>query len=548
MCGIFAVISNNFMPVKDLVRKLAFLEYRGYDSVGLYYNDKIIKCKGDSNNLKTLVNMEEVTRLSLGHTRWATHGAPSNENAHPHQSIDGNRIMIHNGIVENWTELREKIDESRLTSETDTEVLVNYIQGVMMNTILRDVEGSFSFVVYDKQNPNRLMFLKKGIPLYVGTGESRVEISSDIKAFSPEIETIHILRDESYGEIIGTNCYFYKNNINYVPKTVSNNQVRLDNTLNGYPHFMLKEINEIPDHREIGYDNPITFSDIDNIVIGACGSSLYAGHYGKLLIEEHLDIPVSLEIASEYIYKRAPIPKNSMYIFISQSGETADTIAMCKKVKHRATRIISICNSHGSTITRLTDANVFINVGIECGVAATKSFIGQMMAFHKLINNGAYLYGIGSYLKNYTAEAQNSIRDLALRVKDSGSLLLMGRGYNFPIAQEGALKIKEIAYIHCEGFSASEMKHGVISLINSDLPVIYMIPRDRIHAKNRSNLEELRARGANLVVLEGDSMVHDSLYAFKYVIFFQLLSYYVGTLRGNNVDRPRNLAKSVTVE
>ena len=220
---------------------------------------------------------------------------------------------------------------------------------------------------------------------------------------------------------------------------MANNQVRLDNTLNGYPHFMLKEINEIPDHREIGYDNPITFSDIDNIVIGACGSSLYAGHYGKLLIEEHLDIPVSLEIASEYIYKRAPIPKNSMYIFISQSGETADTIAMCKKVKHRY-QIISICNSHGSTITRLTDANVFINVGIECGVAATKSFIGQMMAFHKLTNNGAYLYGIGSYLKNYIDWSPRTAYETGVEGERQRFALADGPWLQFPDCPRGRVK------------------------------------------------------------------------------------------------------------
>ena len=576
MCGIYCVINEKTRFVIDLLNSLEILEYRGYDSVGIYYNNKIVKTKGNVNVLKNkLFDPNEPTKLFLGHTRWATHGIPNELNAHPHMSNDYNYVIVHNGIVENFEEIRDLLRSKHFhfKGETDTELLVNYIQYIatqynmmtfleILSLVTKKLSGKYSFVVFNKREPKNIYVVKNNIPLYFGKGTNGFEISSDTYSFSNEVYRMIETPSECIIRINTSKLYCYDNKSLQAIETREcpfSFNARLVNK-NNYKHFMIKEIHSQGNllcHNNINLSNinHAFFIGIKNIVIGACGSSYYAGNYGKLVIEELTGIPTQVEIASEYIYRNTPVPDNTLFIFISQSGETADTLAMLNKVAKLGHKTLGICNVIGSTIAKSTNQVIYTNMGPEIGVASTKTFSGQMMALYVLAHfivskeNSLDTSLLKKEINNILVNKIDTIYKKAQVLSSMKTILIMGRKFNYPIALEGALKIKEIDYIHAEGFSASEMKHGVIALIDENTSVLYMLPNDSIYLKNKSNYEELKSRCGNIILLDNPEFIKDEMLTpFCFVVQLQLLSYYIGLIKGNSIDKPRNLAKSVTVE
>jgi len=612
MCGIVGYIGDkNVYPI--LIQGLQRLEYRGYDSAGLaIYNESlhVYKCKGRVSDLEKHVATEDISgHIGIGHTRWATHGEPNDRNAHPHTSMNGDFVLVHNGIIENYAELKSDLQKKGYTfqSDTDTEVLVNLIEYFYRNAedvdaeiavrlALSKVVGAYGIVVICKNEKNQLIAARKGSPLVIGIGRGEYFIASDATPIVNYTDSVIYLNDHDVAII---------NKDSLTLKTVENNPVafkitKVDMSIGDlekgdFEHFMLKEIFEqpktiedtfrgriAPDHSEIVLGGLLdVFPKILNarrIIIIGCGTSWHAALVGEYLIEEYARIPVEVEYASEFRYRNPILNSDDVVIAISQSGETADTLAALRMAKEKGATILGICNVVGSSIARETDAGVYTHAGVEIGVASTKAFTAQVTVITLLalklakekgqISAALYLdlikelAEIPEKVKSILVKHPH-IKEVAAKYKDSINALYLGRGYLFPVALEGALKLKEISYIHAEGYAAGEMKHGPIALVDDNLPVIVVAAKDHYYEKIVSNIQEVKARKGNIiaVVTEGDdglkNMVNDlfeipkshpAVSALLAIIPLQLFSYYIAVMRGCDVDQPRNLAKSVTVE
>ena len=611
MCGIVAYIGpREAYPI--ILKGLKRLEYRGYDSAGVALLNnglKVYKKKGKVAELEeSLVGVDLHAHIGIGHTRWATHGEPSDRNAHPHQSNNGKLAMIHNGIIENYAQLKTELLKKgyEFKSDTDTEVLLNFIEDIQKNNhcgleeavriALKRVTGAYVIVLIDQDNPDTLIAARKGSPLVIGVGKGEHFLASDA---SPIIEYTK--------EVVYVNDYelaILKPD-ELILKNLGNEKItpfiqKLDMELaaiekGGYEHFMLKEIFEQSDTiydclrgRLDAVAGTITMSGVEKykeqlknakrIIIIACGTSWHAGLVAEYVIEELCRIPVEVEYASEFRYRNPVIHKGDVIMAVSQSGETADTLVAIEKAKEQGAIIFGILNVVGSSIARTSHAGAYTHAGPEIGVASTKAFTAQLVVLTMVALKIAHDKGTIDqvrflHLLNELHEipdkvatvlrSSEKIRLIAEKYKDARDFLYLGRGYNFPIALEGALKLKEISYIHAEGYPAAEMKHGPIALVDENLPVVFVATKDAYHEKIISNMQEIKARKGIViaVISEGDEVITqmaddvmivpdaDEIVApMLSVIPLQLLSYYIGLAKGLDVDKPRNLAKSVTVE
>ncbi len=612
MCGIVAYIGEKeAYPI--LIKGLRRLEYRGYDSAGvclLNGNLNVYKCKGKVDDLERFATGKDKTgKAGIGHTRWATHGEPNDANAHPHYSGDEQLAIIHNGIIENYDTLREELRHRGhvFKSDTDTEVLIHLIEDVQQNeklplvdavrVALTQVVGAYAIVVISKDNPNLLIGAKKGSPMVVGIGDGEFFLASDATPIVEHTKNVVYLEDEEIVELkLGEKVKI--RNIQNEAKTpyIQELEMHLEELeKGGYPHFMLKEIFEQPRsiadsmrgriHLETGtvtlggildYDQKM--ANAKRIIIVACGTSWHAGLVGEYLIEDLARIPVEVEYASEFRYRNPIISEEDVVIAISQSGETADTLAALELAKSKGATIIGICNVVGSSIARVTDAGSYTHAGPEIGVASTKAFTAQvtvliLMALHLAQKRGTIAHSrlqrLLTSLQQIPALVEETLKTDALvqhiaeEYKDARNFLYLGRGYNFPVALEGALKLKEISYIHAEGYPAAEMKHGPIALIDQEMPVVVIATKKGNYEKVVSNIQEVKARKGKIIVVvtKGDTVAsglgdhvieipntEEELIPILASIPLQLLSYHIAVMRGCNVDQPRNLAKSVTVE
>jgi glucosamine--fructose-6-phosphate aminotransferase (isomerizing) len=612
MCGIIGYIGKKeAFPI--IIKGLKWLEYRGYDSAGVALLNgslEVYKKKGKVIELENFaLTQNHCGSIGIGHTRWATHGEPNDINAHPHNSMNGTFTLVHNGIIENYAKLRDDLILHGYTfsSETDTEVLANlieyfYNQSTEINAemavqlALRKVVGAYGIAVLCKDEKDKIVVARKGSPLVVGLGNKEYFIASDAAPISEFTSQVVYLNDEDIA-VIKRDSFTLKN-VQDTPVSVKISSIDLEIgelDKGDYEHFMLKEIHEQPktieetfrgrlraDHSEIVLGGLINiFPKIQNaerIIIIGCGTSWHAALIGEYLLEEFAQIPVEVEYASEFRYRKPVIGKNDVVILISQSGETADTLAALHLAKDKGATVIGICNVVGSTLSRETDAGVYTHAGIEIGVASTKAFTAQVTVltmfalklakarktiseedYKMLVNELAQIPEKGRLI----LQNDEKIKAIAEKYKEAVNALYLGRGYLFPVALEGALKLKEISYVHAEGYAAGEMKHGPIALVDDNLPVIVVAPKDDYYEKIVSNIQEVKARKGNVIaiVTEGDvvlkEMVNDSIEIpdshpavapLLSVIPLQLLAYHIALLRGCNVDQPRNLAKSVTVE
>jgi glucosamine--fructose-6-phosphate aminotransferase (isomerizing) len=591
------------------------LEYRGYDSAGMAVLNgsmQMLKKKGSVSNLEELLNVSGTVMLGatvgIAHTRWATHGDPSDRNAHPHMNVTDDIALIHNGIIENYSTLKQELmaEGYEFESDTDSEVLVHLIDRIWKNDpalglegsvrhALRHVDGAYGICVVSSREPDKIVVARKGSPLVIGLGDGEFFIASDAAPIVEHTNKVVYLSDGEMAVVTRDN---------YTVKTIENVEqqkrvTELDFSLEkiekgGFEHFMLKEIFEQPEvmrdvmrgrvrveeglvHLGGIHDYLDRLKQAKRIVICACGTSWHAGLIGEYLIEEFARIPVEVDYASEFRYRNPIVSSDDVVIVISQSGETADTLAALRLAKEKGAMVMGICNVVGSTIARETLCGMYTHAGPEVGVASTKAFTAQVIVLFMLaiaMSKGRTISHeeIRLNLRELAEvpdkvarilEQNDAIKEMAVKLKDARNALYLGRGYNFPVALEGALKLKEISYIHAEGYPAAEMKHGPIALIDEDMPVIVIATRDNTYAKILSNIEEVRSRKGRVIAIasEGDREIErltkDVIYIpqasaavlpLLTVIPLQLLSYHVATLRGCNVDRPRNLAKSVTVE
>ena len=612
MCGIVGYIGyRDAWPI--VISGLKRLEYRGYDSAGVALINQgqlnIYKKAGKVNDLENFVESKNIKgSIGMGHTRWATHGEPSDRNSHPHTSNQKDLCLIHNGIIENYAVLKQALLESEhvFESDTDTEILIHFIEEIYKNQnidlfeavrlALLEVTGAYAIVIMDKKNPNQLIAARKGSPMVIGVGKGEYFIASDATPIVEYTKNVIYLNDHEIALIERNNLVIKRlDNVSQTPY-IQELELKLEMLeKGGYDHFMLKEINEqprsivdclrgriYPQEGKVQLGGIKEFSDklknIDRIVIVACGTSWHAGLVGEYLIEEFARIPVEVEYASEFRYRNPIITEKDVVIAISQSGETADTMAAIEMAKEKGATIFGVCNVVGSSIPRITHAGVYTHAGPEIGVASTKAFTAQvtvltLMAFYiaqqrgtisnnKLIELLTELEGIPEKIK-LTLASSNKIKQVSKRFKDSRNCIFLGRGSGFPVALEGALKLKEISYIHAEGYPAAEMKHGPIALIDEQMPVVVIATKNSSYQKVISNIQEIKARKGIVlaIVTEGDIEVqkladycieipdaNDAFLPLLAVIPFQLLSYHIAVMRGCNVDQPRNLAKSVTVE
>jgi glucosamine--fructose-6-phosphate aminotransferase (isomerizing) len=615
MCGIVAYLGKKeAYPI--LIKGLHRLEYRGYDSAGIALLNKdedirLYKCKGKVLDLEQFAGGKNISgTLGVGHTRWATHGVPDDKNAHPHFSESGNLVIIHNGIIENYASLKKELQNRGhvFKSDTDTEVLVYLIENIQKNegvdlftavmTALNQVIGAYAIVILSKDNPDLMIGAKKGSPLVVGVGQdNEFFIASDATPIIEYTRNVVYLNDEEIvllerGKEIKIKTIKNQDKTPYVQEL----EMQLETIeKGGFDHFMLKEIHEQPRSirdnmrgrlniglREVTLGGIIDYQskilNANRIVIVACGTSWHAGLVGEYLIEDLARIPVEVEYASEFRYRNPIITEKDLVIAISQSGETADTLAAIELAKSKGATIFGICNVVGSSIARATHAGSYTHAGPEIGVASTKAFTAQvtvltLMALvfaHKkgTISEQKYqqlLFGLDAIpsLIERMLKTDEQVRYISSIYKDANNFLYLGRSYNFPIALEGALKLKEISYIHAEGYPAAEMKHGPIALIDENMPVVVIAPNKGAYEKILSNVQEVKARGGKIIaiVTEGDRDVaeladhvieipetEEELTPLISVIPLQLLAYHIAIMRGCNVDQPRNLAKSVTVE
>ncbi len=612
MCGIVAYIGpREAYPI--LIKGLHRLEYRGYDSAGVAIVNgdlKLFKTRGKVSDLEEMVKDKDLSgTIGIAHTRWATHGEPNDVNAHPHFSYSKNLAIIHNGIIENYAPLKQELLKRGYTfiSETDTEVLIHLIEDIQLNEsvkleealqiALNQVVGAYAIVIIDKNDPDKLIAARKGSPLVIGIGEKEFFVASDATPIVEYTRDVVYLNDEEIA-VVHRDGEFRIRTISNIEKTpyVQTLEINLSALeKEGFEHFMLKEIYEQP--RSIrdsmrGRLNAKTgvvslggiseykqkMVNAKRIIIVACGTSWHAGIVGEYLIEELARIPVEIEYASEFRYRNPVIYEDDIVIAISQSGETADTLAAIELAKSKGATIIGICNVVGSSIPRATHAGSYTHAGPEIGVASTKAFTAQvtiltLMAlmiaeskgtisksrFHQLL---AELDTIPAKVEQ-TLKVNDKVIELAKIFKDSRNALYLGRGYNYPVAMEGALKLKEISYIHAEGYPAAEMKHGPIALIDEEMPVVIIATNKGTYKKVISNIQEVKARKGKIIAIitEGDETVkeladhyievpetEEMLVPLIATIPLQLLAYHIAVMRGCNVDQPRNLAKSVTVE
>ncbi|WP_291275522.1 glutamine--fructose-6-phosphate transaminase (isomerizing) [Flavobacterium sp.] len=615
MCGIVGYIGHR-EAYSIIIKGLKRLEYRGYDSAGVVLYDgsdlKLSKTKGKVSDLEARVAEEISTNgnIGMGHTRWATHGVPNDVNSHPHLSNSGNLVIVHNGIIENYEPLKKELINRGYTfkSDTDTEVLVNLIEDVQkkenlklgkaVQVALNQVVGAYAIVVFDKNKPDELVAARLGSPLAIGIGEGEYFIASDASPFIEYTSNAIYLEDEEMA-IIRLNKSLKVRKIkddSIVDPYIQELQMNLEQIeKGGYEHFMLKEIYEQPNVIKDTYrgrllankgiiqmsgieDNLEKFLNAKRILIVACGTSWHAGLVAEYIIEEFARIPVEVEYASEFRYRNPIINKDDIVIAISQSGETADTLAAIKLAKENGAFVFGVCNVVGSSISRETHAGAYTHAGPEIGVASTKAFTTQITILTLLALRLAKAKGSMNQTdyQRYLLELEmipekvkealltNEVsKQIASIYKDAPNCLYLGRGYNFPVALEGALKLKEISYIHAEGYPAAEMKHGPIALIDEQMPVIVIAPNKGHYDKVVSNIQEIKSRSGKIiaVVTKGDTQVKEladhvieipetseALTPLLTTIPLQLLSYHIAVLRGCNVDQPRNLAKSVTVE
>ncbi|MGC4041240.1 MAG: glutamine--fructose-6-phosphate transaminase (isomerizing) [Flavobacterium sp.] len=615
MCGIVGYIGfREAYPI--VIKGLKRLEYRGYDSAGIMLYDgsdlKIAKTKGKVSDLeeKSKEIAGSKATIGMGHTRWATHGVPNDINSHPHVSNSGNISIIHNGIIENYEPLKKELLKRGYVfkSDTDTEVLVNLIEdvkkkeniklGKAVQIALNQVVGAYAICVFDKENPDEIIVARLGSPIAIGVGEDEFFVASDASPFIEYTSNAIYLEDEEMA-IVRLHKPLKIRKIkddSLVDPYIQELQMNLEQIeKGGYDHFMLKEIYEQPNVIKDTYrgrllanqgiiqmagveDNIEKFLHADRIIIVACGTSWHAGLVAEYVIEEFARINVEVEYASEFRYRNPIINKNDVVIAISQSGETADTLAAIKLAKEQGAFVFGVCNVVGSSISRETNAGAYTHAGPEIGVASTKAFTTQITVLTMIALRLAKAKGTLSnsdfhrYLQELevipekVAEAlatNDKAKEIAAKFKDATNCLYLGRGYNFPVALEGALKLKEISYIHAEGYPAAEMKHGPIALIDEQMPVIVIAPKQGHYDKVVSNIQEIKSRSGKIiaVVTKGDTQVKgladhiieipetsDALSALITTIPLQLLSYHIAVMRNCNVDQPRNLAKSVTVE
>ena len=615
MCGIIAYIGNQEAhPI--VIKGLKRLEYRGYDSTGIsLFNEgglKTIKTAGKVSDLEALLPPKKAlsSTLGIGHTRWATHGVPNDANAHPQTSNSGNLAIVHNGIIENYASLKKELQHRGFTfqSDTDTEVLVNLIEDVQneekvklgkaVQMALSQVVGAYAIVVFDRRKPNELVAARLGSPLAIGIGEDEFFVASDATPFIEYTKKVIYLEEEHLAIIRRDKAIKLrkiKNDLEVKPY-VERLQMSLENIQKGgYDHFMLKEIFEQPKAiqdtlrgRLLSEEGVITLASLrehekrflkaKRILIIACGTSWHAGLVAEYLIEDFARIPVEVEYASEFRYRNPIIYPDDIVLAISQSGETADTIAAINIAKEKGAFVYGICNVVGSTISRITDTGCYTHAGPEIGVASTKAFTTQITVISLLglylgKANGAlsrsayqaYVTELATLPEKVEAilESKDYIEKVALSFESAQNCIYLGRGFNFPVALEGALKLKEISYIHAEGYPAAEMKHGPIALIDKEMPVVVIATKKGHYEKVVSNIQEIKSREGRIIAIvsQGDTQVKaladycleipessEPFVPILSTIPLQLLSYFIAVQRGCNVDQPRNLAKSVTVE
>lgn len=613
MCGIVAYVGHQeALPI--IIKGLKRLEYRGYDSAGVALIDQkglsIYKKKGKVSELENHLSEsgELKSKIGIGHTRWATHGEPNDVNAHPHYSSSERFAMIHNGIIENYEVLKKDLLQKgyKFQSETDTEVFVKFIEDIFTNNnctleealrlALQKVVGAYAIVLINLEEPDTLIAARKGSPLVIGVGEDEYFLASDA---TPIIEyTNKVIYLDDYEIAVIREGKLQVKTIENIETSPYINQLELELEAiekGGYEHFMLKEIFEQP--KSIadclrGRLDPKTgrlvlgglrdymnkFQNAERIVITACGTSWHAGLVAEYLFEEFARVPVEVEYASEFRYRNPVVSDKDFIIAISQSGETADTLAAIELAKSKGATIFGVCNVVGSSIPRTTHAGCYTHAGPEIGVASTKAFTAQISVLTMMALKLGYQRGTlpeSKYILmlheladipakvEKALQTNEAIKKIAEQYKDARNMLYLGRGYNFPVALEGALKLKEISYIHAEGYPAAEMKHGPIALIDEEMPVIFIATLDSSYEKVVSNIQEVKARKGKViaVVTEGDKQVkaladhvieipptNEAFTPLLSVIPLQLLSYHIAVMRGCNVDQPRNLAKSVTVE
>ncbi|WP_044213041.1 glutamine--fructose-6-phosphate transaminase (isomerizing) [Flammeovirga sp. OC4] len=612
MCGIVGYVGHrNALDI--LIKGLERLEYRGYDSAGVSLVEnsdvKVFKCKGKVADLKNeLKGQDTKGSTGIGHTRWATHGAPNDVNAHPHYSSDSKLAMVHNGIIENYEALKAQLIEKGhvFHSETDTEVFIHFIEQVQKDNdcdldqavriALNEVVGAYAIVITSKDNPGQLVAARKGSPLVIGVGENEFFLASDATPIVEYTKEVVYIKDEEV--VLLKDGEMKITDIKNVVQTPYLQTLELELEAiekGGYDHFMMKEIMEQPKSvadclrgRVIARKNHVKlggilnhFDDLLNanrIIIVACGTSWHAGLVAEYIIEELVRIPVEVEYASEFRYRNPIIGKGDVMIAISQSGETADTLAAMSLAESKGATVIGVCNVVGSSIARNSHEGAYTHAGPEIGVASTKAFTAQltvlttmalMLAKEKGSLTEAQLHDLLVEFESIPSKIEKvlqvdaAVKEMSALYKDARNFLYLGRGFNFPVALEGALKLKEISYIHAEGYPAAEMKHGPIALIDEEMPVVVIATRDSSYDKVVSNLQEVKARSGRViaVVTEGDALIpsmvdhvievpdtHEVLMPMISCIPLQLLSYHIAVMRGCNVDQPRNLAKSVTVE
>lgn len=614
MCGIVGYIGHG--NVYDiLISGLKRLEYRGYDSAGVALVAEsgqlnVFKTMGKVSNLEAYCAQKDTQAvLGIAHTRWATHGEPCDNNAHPHFSEDGKLAIVHNGTIENYQILKDALDEHgcNFYTETDTEVLVQLIEYIKVQNncelidavreALKQVVGAYAIAVVERDNPDQIIAARKSSPLVIGIGDGETFLGSDGTPFVEYTKNVVYVKDEEIAiirrgeplKLVDFNNKESKVNVDQLQLSIS----QLEK--GGYPHFMLKEIFEQPmtltdcirgrvvnggEHVMLNgvFTNIDKFKNVNRIIIVACGTSWHASLLGKQLIQDMCQIAVEVEYASEFRYSNPVITDRDIVIAVSQSGETADTLAAIQIAKSKGAFVYGISNVVGSSIPRETDSGTYIHVGPEIGVASTKAFTGQVMVFTMLALSVAKLRGtlteeqikdFASYivrvpeLVEETLALDEKIRHLSLIYTYARNFMYLGRGYSYPVALEGALKLKEISYIHAEGYPAAEMKHGPIALIDSEMPTVIIAPKDHLYDKIVSNVQQIKSRGGSIIaiVTKGDTVIKEladhvlevpevpeCLTPIITSIPLQLLSYYIAINKGKNVDMPRNLAKSVTVE